>query len=134
VEFDIRDMKIVLDMETIRAKSGEMFRKELLMSVVAYNLVVQFRRQAAELANLPPRRLRFKRTWTTFRTFLLSAMYTDAQSWRERYRQALSYAMYDKLPNRPGRSYKREAYGRRPKSSQFKKREPKHDPSEENPK
>jgi len=134
VEFDIRNLKIVLDLETIRAKSVEMFRKELLMSVVVYNLVTQFRRQAAKLADLPPRRLSFKRTWTTFCTFLLSAMHTDAKPWRERYRMALSYAMHDKLPHRPGRSYKREAYGRRPKSAHFKKRKPTRDPTGDNPK
>jgi hypothetical protein len=134
VEIDIRNLKVVLNTETIRARSVEMFQKELLMSVVAYNLTTQFRRQAAELAGLPPRRLSFKRTWTTFSTFLLSAMYTDARSWRERYRLALHYAMHDKLPNRPGRSYEREAYSRRPKSTQFKKRKSKRDPPGENPK
>ncbi len=36
-----------------------------MTSQVAYNLVTQFRRQAAALAELPPRRLSFKRTWTT---------------------------------------------------------------------
>lgn len=133
VEFDIRNMKLVLDLESIRAKSVETFRKELLMSMVAYNLVTQFRRQAADLAKVPPRKLSFKRVWTTFHTFLLSAMFTDAESWRDRYRQALYYATHDKLPNRPGRSYEREAYRRRPKSDHFKKRTPKRRPPEENP-
>jgi hypothetical protein len=133
VEIDIRNLKVVLNMETMRARSVEMFQKELLMSVVAYNLTAQFRQQAAELAELPPRRLSFKRTWTTFRTFLLSAMFTDAASWRERYRLALHYAMRDRLPHRPGRSYEREAYGRRPKSAHFKKRKSKRDPPKENP-
>jgi hypothetical protein len=134
VEVDIRNLKLILDMETIRAKSIEMFQKELLMTVVSYNLVTQFRRQAAELANLPPRRMSFKRTWTTFCTFLLSEMFTDAESWRKRYRLALHYAMQDKLPNRPGRSYKRETYRRRPKSNQFKKRKPKRAPTQKKPK
>jgi hypothetical protein len=135
VEIDIRNLKVVLNMETIRAKSPEMFQKELWMSVVAYNLVTQFRRQAALLAQLPPRRLSFKRVWTTFNTFLLQAMFTDAAAWRERYRLALHYARQDKLPNRPDRSYEREAYSRRSKSAQFKKRKPKSKPdSNENPK
>jgi len=134
VELDIRNLKVVLDTETIRAKSVEMFQKELLASVVVYNLVTQFRRQAAEQVDLPPRSLSFKRTWTTFCTFLLSAMYTDPESWRGRYRLALHYAMQDKLPHRPGRSYEREAYSRRPKSAQFKRRKPKRDPPKENPK
>ena len=107
---DIRNLKVVLDTENIRARSGEMFHKELLASLVVYHLVMQFRRQAATLINASPRQMSFKRTWTTFRQFLLSAMYTDPAAWRERYRFALSYAMRDKLPNRPGRRFAREAY------------------------
>ena len=129
VEIDLRNLKVVLQVETIRAKSGEMFQKELWTSLVAYNLVTQFRRQAAALANQPPRRMSFKRTWTTFRQFLLSAMFTEAAPWRERYRLALHYALRDKLPHRLGRTYAREAYSRRPKSAQFKKRSPKRNTS-----
>ncbi len=127
VEVDIRNLKVVLDAENIRARSVDTFRKELLASVVSYNLVTQFRCQAAELVDVPPRRMSFKRTWTTYRQFLLPKMYSDAASWREQYDKALSYAMKDKLPNRPGRSFDREVYPRRPKSNQFKKRKPKPD-------
>ena len=122
VEIDIRNLKVVLDTENIRARSVDMFFKELLASVVSYNLVTQFRCQAAELINEPPRRMSFKRTWTTFSTFLLSAMFTDPAQWRQKYRTALSYATLDKLPHRPGRKYAREAYPKRPKSNHFKKR------------
>ncbi|MFH1303048.1 MAG: IS4 family transposase [Planctomycetota bacterium] len=129
VEIDIRNIKVVLDTENIRARSVEMFHKELLTSMVAYNLVVQFRRQAADLVKLPPRRMSFKRTWTTFRQFLLSAMYTRADEWRKKYHRALGIAMQDKLPNRPGRKYPREAYKRRPKSTHFKNRKKDADPT-----
>ena len=50
VEHDIRDVKVTLNTEGLRAKSVSMVKKELLTSIVAYNLVVQFRRQAATLA------------------------------------------------------------------------------------
>lgn len=133
IETDLKSMKVVLNTETIRARSVEMFHKELLTSMVAYNLVTQFRREAAELAKLPPRRLSFKRVWTTFRIFLWEAPPTDALGWYERYRRALGYATKDKLPNRPGRSYEREAYHRQPKSSHFKKRKPKDSGSSPNP-
>ena len=69
VEVDLRNLKVVLDTENIRARSVDTFRKELLASVVSYNLVTQFRRQAADLVDLPPRRMSFKRTWTTYRQF-----------------------------------------------------------------
>lgn len=54
VEHDIRDMKVSLGIENIRAKSDEMVQKELLCSVVAYNLVVELRREAAKTAKVPP--------------------------------------------------------------------------------
>lgn len=123
VEVDIRNLKVVMDTENIRAKSVDMFTKELYTSVVAYNLVGQFRRQAAEIAKVPPRRMSFKQTWTTFQTFLLRHMHTDPQKWREAFTRALRYASKDKLPNRPGRKAKREAYRKRPKDVQFEKRQ-----------
>ncbi len=48
-----------------------MFQKELYTSVIAYNLVAQFRRQAAKLAKVKPRRLSFKDVWTTLKDRLL---------------------------------------------------------------
>jgi hypothetical protein len=125
VEVDIRNVKVVLNTEHMAVRSEAMFRKELLMSVVSYNLVVQFRRQAADRAKCPPRELSFKRVWTTFRTFLLGKMFTTAGQWRTGYERAMGYAMRDRLPKRPpGRRYEREAYPRRPKADQFKKRTP----------
>lgn len=123
VEIDIRNLKVVLDTENIRARSVAMFHKELKTSVVAYNLVSQFRRQAAELNGLPPRRMSFKKTWTTLRIFLLRKTHSDPAAWRASFEQALYIAMGDKLPVRNRRKYKRESYKRRPKSSQFDKRE-----------
>lgn len=122
VEIDIRNFKVVMDAENIRAKSVDTFMKEFYTSVVAYNLTGQLRREAAKLANLPPRRLSFKRVWTTFQTVLLQHMHTEPASWRAAYVRALKWAMKDKLPNRPGRSYEREAYRKRPKNLDFKKR------------
>ena len=120
-EHDIRDIKVTLDTENIRAKSVAMVKKELLTSLVAYNLVIQFRRQAAELANLPPRRLSFTGVWSTFKYRLLYQPDGDATTWKERYEAALKIAARDKLPNRPGRSYPRQAHPRRPKSTKFMK-------------
>ena len=71
VEHDIRDIKVALDTENLRSQSVEMMKKELLTSIVAYNLVVQFRRQAASLAGVLPRRLSFTRVWGTFSSSLL---------------------------------------------------------------
>ncbi len=121
VEHDIRDIKCALETEDIRAKSVDMFKKELLTSIVAYNLVVQFRRQAAKLANLPPRRLSFTDVWTTFKSYLIKQPPCSVPDWQKRYEDALKIAATDKLPNRPGRSYPRRAHPRRPKSTKFMK-------------
>jgi len=123
VEHDIRDVKVTLDTQNIRAKSVEMVKKELLTSMVAYNLVVQFRRQAAKLAGLRPRRLSFTGVWNTFESFLLTQPPCSASEWTRRYEAALTIASRDKLPNRPGRSYPRRAHPRRPKSTKFMKQE-----------
>jgi hypothetical protein len=119
VEHDIRDVKVTLATERIRARSVSMFRKELLTSIVAYNLVIQFRRQAARLANVPPRRLSFTRVWNTFQSFLLHRNPCSPSECRTRYDDALQRAARDKLPNRPGRSFPRRAHPRRPKSTKF---------------
>ena len=74
VEFDIRNFKVTMDIENIRAETVDMFRKKLLTFMVSYNLVVQFRRQAAQRAGLKPRQLRFTNVWNTYRVFLLNIL------------------------------------------------------------
>lgn len=122
IEIDIRNFKVVLNTEQIRARSEDMFRKELLMATVAYNLVVQFRRVAAREARLPVKRLSFTKVWNTFRQFLLNCFSLELAQWEVQYELALKYAMQTKLPNRPGRSFERVTYPRRAKGNQFGKR------------
>lgn len=117
VEHDIRDLKVTMKLEKIRATTEEMVRKEILCSIVAYNLVLEFRRQAAQIAKLPPRRLSFTRVWETFDFYLLHQPPCSASQWFERYEQALKIASKEKLPNRPGRNFPRTAHYRRPKSA-----------------
>ncbi len=121
VEHDLRDLKVTMRLEKIRAGSQEMVRKEILCSVVAYNLVLEFRRQAANVAKLPPRRLSFTGVWNTFEIYLLHQAPSTRSQWIERYEKALNIASKDKLPNRPNRNYAREAHPRRPKSTKFMK-------------
>ena len=113
-----------------------MVKKEWLTSLVAYNLVVQFRRQAAKLAGVAPRRLSFTGVWNTFESFLLTQPPCSAAAWTSRYEAALQIASRDKLPNRPGRSYPRRAHPRRPKSTKFMKQQSKQNekPTPEKPK
>jgi hypothetical protein len=122
VEFDIRDLKVTMDAENILAQSVEMVKKELFTSVVAYNLIAQFRRQAARLARVKPRRLSFKGVWLSFRDHLLLKEPETLSEWQDLYAGALISAGNRKLPNRSKpRSYPRRAHPRRPKSTKFMK-------------
>lgn len=122
VEVDIRNFKLVIGTEEIRAKSVDTFTKELYASVVAYNLTTQIRREAAKLNNVAPRKMSFKGVWSTFNIVLLRHMYHEPKEWRDAFIRALKMATGDKLPNRPGRKFKREAYRKRPKNCQFPQR------------
>lgn len=122
VEVDIRNIKLVIGTEEIRAKSNEMFLKEFALSMVAYNLTTQLRRQAAVLGECEPRELSFTGVWSVYRHVLQGIVLTDPSQWQERLDRALRYASEKKLPKRPGRSYPREAYARRAKSTHFQNR------------
>lgn len=130
IEVDIRNIKLVIGTEEIRAQSKEMFLKEFAMSMVAYNLTTQLRRQAALIANCEPRELSFTGVWSVYRNMLQGIEVSDSNQWIERLERALRYASQQKLPNRPGRSYPREAYARRPKTTHFQKRKKPDKPNE----
>lgn len=117
VETDIRDVKVTLELENVRAKSVEMLRKEIATSIVAYNLVIQVRRLAARLAGVKPRRLSFSGVWSVVRIILLSPNHWTSEQWRSKFQQALNIAKQKILPNRPNRSYERKALPRRNKST-----------------
>lgn len=128
VEFDIRDLKVTMDAENILAQSVVMVKKELMTSVIAYNLIIQFRRQAAQLARVQPRRLSFKGVWLSFRDRLLVKEPDNLSQWQHLYTEALISASKRKLPNRSKpRSYSRQAHPRRPKSTKFMKAQRKAD-------
>ena len=130
IEIDIRNIKLVLGTEEIRAKSTEMFLKEFALSMVAYNLTTQIRRESAKIADCMPRDLSFTGIWSVYRHTLQGIEVTDPSEWNGRLERALKYGSQQKLPKRPGRSYPREAYGKRPKTTHFQKRK-KPKPSDE---
>jgi hypothetical protein len=130
VEFDIRDLKVTMNTESIRARSQQMVTKELLASVVAFNLTMQFRCQltmqfrcqAAKLASVELRRLSFTGCWVVFKDHLMLGQEESFEGWQARYTRALIIAGQKKLPQRKTpRSYARKAHPRRPKSTKFMK-------------
>lgn len=122
IEFDIRDLKVTMDAENLRARSVEMALRELMTSVIAFNLTMQFRRQAAKLAGVEPRRLSFTGCWVVFQDVLLLGNEEDFEGWQIRFTRALVLASQKRLPIRTKpRSYPRVAHPRRQKSTKFMK-------------
>jgi Transposase DDE domain len=133
IEIDIRNIKVVINTEEIRAQSNEMFLKEFALSMVAYNLTTQLRREAAMIAHCEPRELSFTGVWSVYRHMLQGIEVSDPSKWKERLDRAIRYAAQQKLPKRPGRSYPREAYTRRSKSTHVQKREKSEKPNKSEP-
>ena len=121
VETDIRNVKVILKTESIRGKSVAMVKKELAMAMVAYNLVVQVRRLAAQKAKVEPRRISFTGTWDLVRVILLRGGDWTAEQWQARFGKVLRAAARRKIPNRPGRSYERSVIPRGRKHPNRKK-------------
>ena len=122
VEFDIRDVKVTLDTENIRAQSVDMVMKELMGSIIAHNLVSQLRRGAAKLAKIPPRRLSFSGVWLSFQDHLLRKHCETFEQWQVAFTSALISASKRLHPVRKKpRDYPRIAHHRRPKTTKFQK-------------
>lgn len=126
VETDIRDLKITLRTEEIRAKSVDMLRKELAASIIAYNLVQQVRRIAASQVNAKPRRLSFRGVWNAVHICLLEPRLgkddLPAAEWVVKFELALKIARQKKIPLRPNRSFPRQAHKKCSKSNSGKKK------------
>ena len=61
VELDLRDIKSTLEMDTIECKSPELFEKELILGIVAYNLIRHALVQMGNAFKVPYRRFSFSR-------------------------------------------------------------------------
>jgi hypothetical protein len=115
VETDIRDLKETLCLSEMTSKSPAMVEKELMMAMVAYNLVNQIRRLAAAKAEVQPRRLSFAGVASLVQAFearVLDGL--SAEQLQAEFDLLLRAAGQRMLPNRPkARAYKREVLKRR---------------------
>jgi hypothetical protein len=112
VETDIRNVKVVLRMDELRGQSRPMLRKELALGMVAYNLVIQIRRLAAQQAGVPPRRLSFSGSWSLVKIILLEPMPWTTDQFLRNFRQVLRGCTQRKIPHRPHRQYPRQTLRR----------------------
>jgi hypothetical protein len=89
VEVDYRHIKTSLDMDGFDVQSTEMFRKELAAGLLAYNLICIMMVRAALSAEMPPRRLSFKKCCRRLRTILFEGF----PYWVSEYEQCIKYLL-----------------------------------------
>ena len=120
VELYFRHIKTTMGMERLRCKTPEMVRKELLMFIIAYNLIRALLQQAAHLHGKDADRLSFKGAVDTLRQFRHALCATRG---RRKLQQGviddmLEVIASETVPLRMHRSEPR-AVKRRPKNFQF---------------
>jgi len=118
-ELFLRDIKITLGMDVLRCKSPDMVEKELLMHLIAYNLIRILMQKAARGRGLSPHRLSFKGANATIRQWapLMAAVAHDEERRATMTAALLDAIVRDTLPIRPNRTEPR-AKKRRPKNYQ----------------
>ena len=115
VELRLRDIKTTMQMDVLRGKSADIVRKEILMHLLAYNLIRALMWQAAQKHGRSLHRLSFAGTVEH-----LDALAPYLWLYGGTRRSGIVYALLlewiarDKLPHRPGRIEPR-AVKRRPK-------------------
>lgn len=115
VELRLRDIKATMQMDILRGKSPDIVRKEILMHLLAYNLIRALMWQAAQKHGRPLHRLSFAGTLEHLNALTPYLwLYAGTRRWDILYALLLEWIARDKLPQRPGRIEPR-AVKRRPK-------------------
>ena len=114
-ELFIRDIKTTLGMEMLSCKSPALARKELLLHLIAYNLIRSLIWQAAARRGVAPLRLSFKGALDTLRQWSPLLMMCEKSERKRRLDRFLAALGDHVLPDRPGRAEPR-AIKTRPKN------------------
>ena len=114
IETDLRSLKQTVRLHRITAHSADMMEKELLVAVMAYNLVRAIMFQAAQRAQIDPRQLSF-----TYACNIVLDSYPEilaartAKQRQQKLDQIIDWVSRCRLPKRTKRrSYPREVWGR----------------------
>ncbi len=117
VELFFRDIKITLGMDVLRCRTPDMVRKEIVLHVIAYNLVRGLMQQAAALYDVDLTRLSFKGSVDALRqwTDIFNAAHSKPNEQHRLFDQLMQIIAEDTVPYRPERSEPR-VRKRRPKN------------------
>lgn len=115
VEICFRHLKTSLEMEEFSVKSVAMFRNELAVGLIAYNLICALMVKAGQIAALPPSQLSFCRCWRRIRETLFYGL----PAWVAAQGAVLPYLLNRlakcKLPHQPNKvRYEPRKVRRRP--------------------
>ncbi len=118
-ELTFRNLKSVMRMDVLRCKSPAMVQKEILMHLIAHNLVRLLMQEAALTWCVPLHRISFKGALDTFREFVtVMGCKRNARYARGFYTKIIAAIAAGRVPERPGRREPR-AVKRRPKNHQW---------------
>ena len=113
-ELDLHSIKVVLGMDVLRCKTPEMVRKEIGMTLAAYNVVRALMARAAKEHDRIPRRLSFKGALQSLLGFAEKLRESSAEKRDWLWEIILGGIANDEVGNRPDRIEPR-ARKRRPK-------------------
>jgi hypothetical protein len=119
-ELYLRDIKITMGMDILRCKTPDMVHKELIMYIIAYNLLRALLLQSCVMMQLQMDRLSFKGTLAILRqtNSFISLIIRTPKIEESLHKALLIIIAKDILPNRPDRQEPR-ARKRRPKNYQL---------------
>jgi Transposase DDE domain len=103
VELDIRDIKQTLNLDHVRCKTPEMVRRELWMTLLAYNLIRKVIATAAATHGKAPRRLGFTLACQTILSSWMLLSTGSCSDSRAMYSTMLRHIAANEVADRPGR-------------------------------
>jgi hypothetical protein len=71
IEISIREVKTIMDINVLRSKSRDMMRKELIVALIAYNMLRKKIAESADTVGFPPQEDLFQKFASLGRTVLL---------------------------------------------------------------
>lgn len=102
-ELDIRSIKQTLHLDHVRCKTPKMVRRELWVTLLAYNLIRKVIATAAAVHHKPPRHLGFTRTCQSILASWLLLATGACQEAHRLYTTMLAYIAAHEVADRPGR-------------------------------
>jgi len=102
-ELDIRDIKQTLSLDHVRCKTPHMVRRELWVTLLAYNLIRKLIAAAAVLHDRQPRQLGFTLACQTVLSSWMLLATGACRDERELWRLALERIAANRVADRPGR-------------------------------